>query len=167
MEMVTKKAKKTALKILPKKMSALIKVALVDLKKAEKDANIVIDMNRGWLEKSTLKCTLRDGTEISEHKVCVMCLAGTIMAYSFGALKDRSWEQYRSPEHYEKNTNQLRALDSLREGFVDESAYWLELPNAKELRKLNTDIPEYDRGNPEPFHKAMNKLRDKLIKAGL
>lgn len=109
--------------------------------------------------------------EIKRQPACVLCAAGAVMAFSLKADFTKSL----SPSNFGKNELQLDAIDSLRIGHVV-NAYtsingWSSLDNKPELEeklgKLEAHIPDYDRDNPEPFHKAMTKLGQRLRKAGL
>jgi hypothetical protein len=177
-KMVAKKkvAKKTAkgkapLKVLPKKMSALIKIALADLRKAENDAKMVIKMET-WLDRREAVCTIESGNiEVSREEVCVACFAGTVMAFTLGALKKKDWRSL-GPNNFNKNAKQLAALDSLRDGDVSGAAESLGLYSDDgypdyEFNRFDRAIPEYDRDDPEPFHKAMTKLQKDLKDARL
>lgn len=181
--MATKKkaVKKTAKKvkkpvILPMKMSSLIKIGLADIRKAEKSEKCLVDMGH-WYDVEEVKCYLGDeagNDPISTTDTCVVCAGGSVMAFSLGALEDKS-KCHLVPASFPDNHRQLEALDYLRQGDSYHAARYLRLVDwdapfgdkqIKKLLKLNTHIPEYSRENPEPFHKAMEKYRLKLIKAG-
>jgi len=166
--------KKAPLKVLPKKMSALIKIGLADLRKAENDAKMVIKMET-WLDRREAICTIESGSiEVSREEVCVACFAGTVMAFTLGALKKKDWRSL-GPDHFNKNSRQLSALDSLRDGNVGGAAVSLKLysddkdldDELAEFVRFNRVIPDYDRDDPEPFHKAMTKLQKDLKDARL
>ena len=156
---------------LPRKMSSLIKIALADMRKAEaKPDYFVVDMGVYFKPTNIVCCTDSDfGWEeiiINEHPACVVCAAGSVMAFTLGK-KDSKEELV--PEDMSGNDDQLMAIDSLRQGSVYEAAHVLELPegDSDKYRKFDCVIPEYDRKNPKPFHKAMEKLQKKLERAGL
>ena len=179
-----KKAKKTGPRILPRKMSALIKIALADIRKAEKAEDMIIDMNV-WFEPAEIVCRVdgltnggvdySDTAVISRTPACIVCAAGSVMRYSLEAdITDDSV----STDSFPGNKDQLYAIDYLRSGEVLSAAIQLglikrdvfgEIPAWKynKFSKFDTHIPGYWRSNPEPFHKTMEKLRQKLIKAGL
>lgn len=155
--------------ILPRKLSALIGIALKDIRKAEKLKNKYV-LNMGtWFDKDEVVCRLgdeSDGDVISRHKVCVICAAGSVMAFSLGA--DKRFDDITSldPHHFDGNSRQLQAIDDLRQGWVDNAASWIDVKLKGDPRRFDTVIPRYDAGNPEPFHAAMAKMQAKLAKAG-
>lgn len=176
---VVRKVKK--MKILPFKMSALIKIALADIRKAEalKD-QYIIDMST-WYQKESAVCTLpRTGQVIKKHDVCIMCAAGSVMQFSLGAAN-------RIPEHHANgidlepadftgNQIQLNAINSLRTGDIGNAASvlfdgvkWGKVCNKLYHNGLEdgVDIPDYETEDPEPFHKALTKLQHQLAKIGL
>jgi len=177
---MVKKVKKRAVKkkatrklsVLPKKLSALVKLALQDIRKAEKlPEKYIFEMDNSYHEPTEVVCSTRGGMEIKRQPACVLCAAGAVMAFSLKADFTKSL----SPSNFGKNELQLDAIDSLRIGHVV-NAYtsingWSSLDNKPELEeklgKLDAAIPDYDRDNPEPFHKAMTKLGQRLRKAGL
>lgn len=189
---MVKKAKKPTHKtsskmtILPKKMSSLIGIALKDIRKAEKFSDkFIIDMATWYDPERSLTCRLDDnqhGKIIKEDKVCVMCAAGSVLAFSLGA--GGKFRTQKVKEMETKNMPQLNAIDALRIGSLSTAVTELDLwPKADnnihydtQYKKLNDKmnklesesiIPEYDNSNPEPFHAAMKKLQTKLVKAGL
>lgn len=171
----TKKVKRNI--ILPMKMSSLIKIALADIRKAEKSEKCIIDMGY-WYDFKEVKCYLEDsefgGVPVSTTEACVVCASGSVMAFSLGALENKE-KRHLIPSSFRDNEQQLTALDYLRQGMTSTAAEYLRLfdwdtedgvKRSEKLRKLDAVIPEYTRENPEPFHKAMEKYRLKLLKAG-
>lgn len=165
---MVKKVKKRVVKkevILPRKLSALVRIALRDIRKAEKAADkYIIDMST-YHEPTQIVCQREDtNTIISTQNVCVVCAAGSVMAFSLGAKIDQELEPYKFPG----NRQQLEAINNLRLGDVGNAYAYLnggDVP--KKVWGLQTIMPNYDLKNPEPFHKAMEKLQAKLIKNGL
>lgn len=176
---MAKKVKKTKRKsskkmtILPRKMSSLIGIALKDIRKAEKLPNkFVIDMMTWYDPNKELVCRLGSdewSPEISRSKVCVMCAAGSVLAFSLGAGGNIMTSKLSALEA--KNENQLGAIDYLRGGDVEEAGNYLGIPSEKIKKYFKVNkfkrIPNYEIENPEPFHKAMLELKTKLAKAGL
>lgn len=158
-----KRVVKKKIKILPKKMSALIKISLADIRKAERHPDFVVNMGT-WYEKKRLICSAGYFV-ISDRDICITCAAGSVMAFSLGA-KIPIGEQHLYPQDMEKNTKQLEAIDCLRKGNVASAASYLNIPN-KGCWEYNCVIPSYDYCNPEPFHEAMLRLQKCLEKAGL
>lgn len=165
-------AKKKGPVVLPMVLSKLIAIALKDLRKVEKMKNkYAVNMGDWYVPNSDLICRVED-VVISKTKICSVCAAGSVMALSLGA----KGTGYMDPSSFPKNMNQLHAINSLRTGEVVSAhnnlfpdAYvssFSEDSESKKLCSLNTDIPEYEPMNPEPFHNAMVKLQAKLEKAG-
>jgi hypothetical protein len=92
-----------------------------------------------------------------------VCAAGAVMAFSLKASPDESLDAH----NFGQNNDQLRAIDWLRAGNVGNAAEYLDIRANINPFSLDTNIPDYDWQKPEPFHKAMEKLQAKLIKAGL
>lgn len=166
------KAKKRVVKkrevILPRKMSSLIKIALRDIRKAEATEKYIMDMNT-FHSPTELVCSINEGAEvITRHEACVVCAAGAVMAFSLKADPTKSLD----PDNFNKNQNQLAAIDHLRQGLIHGAFEELNPDGWSEKveDKLDTipqvQIPHYDRDAPEPFHKAMEKLEAVLKKSG-
>lgn len=170
---VVKKVKKLKLKVLPRKMSALIRIALADIRKAEKSDKFVVDMGTWYNPNKDLICRINDDDIIvSERKVCVACAAGSVMAFSLGLGADSTPKSGSYLLNSDENSDQLNAINSLRRGDTQNAAERLGLlhygdeDNKKVFRRLRTRIPDYSMMDPEPFHKAMTALQAKLVKAG-
>jgi len=87
---------------IPRKLSSLILVALDDLEKAEKDPKFKVDMGLYFRP--------------SENG-CLVCFAGSVMAFGLGANPKRPYCTGDFPRY----TERLRALDKIRMGsFHDE-----------------------------------------------
>lgn len=157
--------------ILPTKMSALIKLALKDIRKMEKTAGVVVDMSTYFEPKSEIVCATDSGAIVEKRTACILCAAGAVMAGTLGAnIRGHS----KFPEDFKGNECQLNAIDCLREGQIADAASTLDLITGgyfseeyKKYSAFNEPIPEYKPMNPKPFHKAMEKLQVKLEKAGL
>jgi hypothetical protein len=134
---------------LPDKMSALIRLALADLEKAEKDPYHLIRMH-SWHEY--------------EAGYCHVCLAGAVMA---GTLKVPA-SLTVTPKHFDTDTSRkLLAIDAMRDGNVDEAASWIYNDGALEERGrgMDRDIAAY-RANPLQFKRDMARLADDLEAIG-
>lgn len=184
--MVKKKAKKAVRKvkrkkvILPMKLSSLIGIALRDIRRAEAmPKKFVVDMDT-WFKPETVQCKTDDGVLIEEHKVCTMCAAGSVMAFSLGALGRKDADSELFTESFPGNQKQLEAINYLRDGnclqaartlwpptYNENSGAYIDDPKAKLALGLDTCIRGYYRHSPEPFHKDMAKFQAKLEKAGL
>lgn len=175
---MVKKAKKTVRKsaskkmiVLPKKLSSLIGIALKDIRKVEALSNkYVIDMRVWYDPDRELVCKLGDGEHakvVSRNKVCVLCAAGSVLAFSLGAGGVEKTAAINELE--KKNSDQLEAIDYLRQGDAGCAAGALYLSEKVQDKAddLSVNIPEYEVSNPEPFHSAMKAFQTKLAKAGL
>lgn len=161
------KAKKKAVIVLPRKMSALIKIALRDIRRAE-EAEFIVNMSTWYMPNIQVECrAVDDSTLIDQYTTCSMCAAGSVMRFSLANEKQKKLEL--TPDMFAKNDNQLEAIDSLRMGDVGDAAGYLEFSDRHRFDyfKYDTVIPDYSMDDPEPFHKAMAKLQVKLEKAGL
>lgn len=166
---------------LPGKPSALIRIALDDLKKAEKDPTMKISMDT-WLQVA------KNGVD-----KCAVCMAGSVMAkrlaptfpelvskivnYTFQLFgnitntnlsPENHWGA--KPENFPEEEPALSAIDDLRRGWVMEAFHALEINGYnfyKEGALLDHyPIPEYSTQNRTKFHQAMRKLARTLEKAG-
>jgi hypothetical protein len=163
------KAKRKQQVILPKKLSALIKIALRDIRKAEAlPKQFIVEMS-DWYAPENVECRTRDDILIETHKICSVCAAGSVMAFSLGARKNHPNEGL-SPCRFPRNEKQLNAINELREGSASQAYYCLGLKftpeDSETLEELNTGIPNYDREDPEPFHEAMTDFQESLKEAG-
>jgi hypothetical protein len=93
---------------LPTLPSALIRVAIADLEKAEQDTN-TYSINMGdWHRPNASKTG-------DAHLTCSVCLAGSVMAFSLEASDRHSY----APQDYDDATEcALEAINALREGFI-------------------------------------------------
>ena len=156
--------------ILPKKLSSLIGIALRDIRKAEKQEKYIVDMGT-FHEPSIIVCSYEggfssEGRIIKREPACIVCAAGSVMAFTLKA----DFTKDLSPSSFKRNEAQLNAIDALRTGNAQSAAAFLD-PSDKECDNLyeiemKTYIPDYDRDNPKPFHKAMVKFQIALKKAG-
>lgn len=130
---------------LPDKMSELIRVALGDLREAEKAPDVVVDMGQ-W--KAVL------------GGICHVCLAGAVMRKAVAANIDSH------PSDFSFDTaDKLTALDWLRDGLVDGAARCLGMKQWPELGVFYREITAYS-DNPAKFYADMEKLADDLAAAG-
>lgn len=139
---------------LPGKLSALIRVALADLKLCEKDDHYEIWMS-DWHSPST-----RTGK-------CEVCLAGSVMAQTLGTPRSKyTAPSYFSNSHSTYVQNKLYALNCLRTGEVATACQFVGIKNYIDFYSLDRTIVMYRRGE-ETFHKEMNILADDMELAGL
>lgn len=153
-----------AVKILPRKMSALIDLALADLELAEKSKDYVIDMGEWHRAPSS--------DPYDDDNLCSVCLAGSVMAFSLKANKVKTYEPEFIPESMGDNTDQLLAINCLRTGSVQEASEILGLDNEEEDGPFSTDFGWFDRDvidyedNRAGFKRDMKKLSADLKKYG-
>ena len=132
---------------LPDKPSKLLKLALNDLKKVEKDDNYRVDM---------------DNWHNSMEGICYVCLAGAVMAKTLKIDKEVNFHPDLEEDFdiYKK----LYALDSLRMGYLKLASKDLEF----QLPKGMKDIPITDYHiSQKRFKKGIRKLIRKLKKERL
>lgn len=146
------------MKTLPHKPSDLIRVAIVDLEKAEKSDKYRIEMEDWHAPKS--------------DKICEVCLAGSVMAFTleWDPSKDLNPNDNDNPELLQ---NQLYALNEFREGYVNFGFSYLS--NTDEYKEFedydvlsepfNREITPY-REDSELFKREMITLASDLEKAG-
>lgn len=130
--------------LLPHVPSALIRLALADLRKVEAMPE-TYDVNMyDWHEPKNGKCSV--------------CLAGSVMASSLGVSSDKAEYPGALGEH---NGAALDALNSLRVGWVEEAFMCLSINESFKDR----EIPIYS-FEPESFHLAMRVLASDLEMIG-
>ncbi len=133
---------------LPDKPSELIRVALADLEKCEKDPGYKIEMDV-WHEPR------------SEGGKCEVCLAGSVMAktLSVDRIMDADPSEFPEAVHLK-----LCALDSFRCGEVTEAFLGMRIGDG--IRQISDrEIKPYSL-NPAQFKEDMNRLADELEAAG-
>ena len=101
---------------LPDKLSALIRLALNDLRKAEKMEKVQIDMSVFFSVDSDDELYDRNPPRQipDEHKVCSVCFAGTVMIGTLGA--DIFDPTVTITKWGNKNQHKFYALDHARQG---------------------------------------------------
>lgn len=137
--------------VLPDKPSALIRLALDDLEKVEKDGRYRVDMTQwhgGWRPERDIPCRV--------------CLAGAVMAKTLGTNLRASIVPRDSHDGYK-----LRSLNDFREGRIEDGLHWfyalsgdcpVELAQGQAYRTL----ARYDHDAPGKFHADMTRLADFL-----
>jgi hypothetical protein len=135
---------------LPSRPSALIRVALADLRKVETQPDIYrVNMDVWHRDHRT------DG-------ICEVCLAGSIISQSLGAHPG----EHRGPEDFDQETTwKLYALNEFRVGNVFDGLCYLDRADLW-LGADTRTITEYT-ANAEGFHEDMQKLAGDLEAAGL
>lgn len=149
--------------VLPKKPSALIRLALSDLEKVQRMKTRKVNMSV-W------------GTRVKG--VCTVCLAGSVMdrtlkiSSSFIKADDRDDAGFG----YHPNSQKIRsvmgerdiaavlALNNMRQGEVSQAATLLGI--TKNVTCLDRDMPAFV-GKGVKFKRAMKELAKDLEKAGL
>lgn len=140
-------------KALPNKLSALIFVALADLRKAEKSPRYIVDMT----------------TWHTPNSHCAVCFAGAVMAFSLGA----SFKQDCIPADFSSATaRKLVTLDKVRSGNFYAAFRYLKPDSTPFQAQLAQDmqdrsqIPSYFISSAR-FKKEMLKAAKSLQKVGL
>ena len=133
---------------LPRKMSALITLALADLVKCERSEKYAVCMG-GWHEPDTFSGT------------CYVCFAGAVMAKTLDADMARVF----TPDHFAGNKDQLMVLNYLREGRVVQAAWQLRLSRS-DVDKAHAFDRSVD-NDPKQFRADMRKLARELEAVGL
>lgn len=132
---------------LPDKPSELIRVAIKDLQACRLDSKYIIRMDNTW----------HDG---EFEDVCSICLAGAVMAKTFGL----SPYSNLSPSYFRISgeDNKLYSLDAFRGGDVKGGMLRLNIPYNSKMDRTITDYSK----NPDQFIEDMLKMSDDLEKEG-
>ena len=134
---------------LPDKPSALLTLAMKDLKKIEKSTHYEVFMEE-WHEPS------RGG------RFCSVCLAGSVIANTLKSTKDKGL----IPADYDMDTeNKLNALDEFRQGRVTRALKCMDIAIPKQLKEIYK-VASYSDGCAK-FKSDMNKIIARLKKAGI
>lgn len=160
---------------LPSLPSALIRVAIADLKKAERSKDYMVNMGHYHLAS---KASYDGETCTAEPATCHICLAGAVMAFSLGVPSTVTF----APSEYadDELTDKLYALDHLRCGNLMDGLSKLGVSKTKisatqrvlipkeagKHRSSYYSVPEYEH-NKTAFKKEMLALADKLESVGL
>lgn len=135
------------MKRLPNKPSKLLKLALKDLEKCEKDSRYTIDMNVFHLP--------------NKNK-CRVCLAGAMLAKSVGYNPQKDTFAVRKEKIH--IIDKVFAINRLRRGVVSLAfLFFTGIPG--DITKFNRQMPEYS-DNPQLFKKHVLELAEDLEKAG-
>lgn len=142
---------------LPKKLSALTKIALLDLIATEADPKYKINMS-AWHEPH------REGDRV----VCMVCYAGSVMAQRGGVRLNRGVE---AVDFCRADANKFFALNYIRGGDVEEAYLTLcppkdfPAPLPPRLKALNREVTGYHIDS-EKFKTEMARLIIDLEVAG-
>lgn len=129
---------------LPDKPSALIRVALADLEKCEKDPRYEIEMDH-WHQA---------------NGVCKVCLAGSVMAKSLGAEPSKGF----GPSDFDQD-QKLRALDCFRTGWIKDALFLMgfQVPYSFQHDRPVTPYAF----SPDRFKATLSAISDELEAQGL
>ena len=138
--------------ILPRVPSALITLAIDDLELVERDRRYSVNMNTWHRPGVTHKLSL------SASGACQVCLAGAVMAKSFGV----SVHEDVVPSQFTGNYDALMTLEQLRQGFVA-LAFVMLLNEERYSNKALKWLPECVKVrsyevNPEAFKRRMRAM---------
>lgn len=142
---------------LPDKPSALIRVALEDLEKCEKDPRYEINMGR-WHER-----TLTDEDNPDSAK-CAVCFAGVVVANRLGLTPD---ETFRFKAFDYETRSKLLALDEFRCGCWRIALAHMGINEPSEPLEINPFEIAIYRQDPAQFKTDMRALADLLESKGL
>lgn len=134
---------------LPKKLSALILLAVEDLKRVERSKRYLVNMNVFHDSFGGGKCSV--------------CFAGAVIAGTLG--KDPAGHFY--PDDFSEDVaDRLFALDFLRMGDVGSALSRLgeEMPDGLDF---NADVPTYTASSKRRFKLAMRRIAKTLAEHGL
>lgn len=138
------------LKLLPDKPSALIRVALADLRAVENSPNYDVNM-------ALWHCPAVDADD-----TCTVCFAGAVMAQRLGADLNES----SCPLDYDQETyDKLVALNKFRQGKLGYGLGLMDIP-LPEGFKRNWHVVEYETDR-EQFHEDMHNVASYLEEHGL
>lgn len=175
------------MKKLPKTPSKLIRLALKDLRKAERSEGFEIDM-ANWFESVPNRKTWRPKMDKKGVPVCSVCFGGAVMA---GTLEMKRIEEgHMVSEVGTENIHAVLALDSFRVGGVTDGVRELfpfssyepiygekeKRQNARhrrlhdrafEIEEALPKVPAYTKRTRLKFHKAMRLMANRLESAGL
>ena len=144
-----------SLKHLPDKPSAILRVALADLYKIERDPKYYVFMGsyhdpRGYAVGKP-------------PEACEVCLAGCVIASSPAS---KGGSVYLGPGHFNATAaKKLRMLDAFMNGWIHEGLYQMRfsLPEGW----LKTRVPTAYDVNPLKFKRQMRRLARDLERVGL
>jgi hypothetical protein len=148
--MKTKESKK-----LPDKASELIRLAVADLKAAEKSKEYLVDM--GYWHLPDVRCS-------DNRERCLVCFAGAVMARTMNIPPRSHVDPYAFPTEEKKK---LLALDNFRSGYVklglQELLGWENTP----ITGIGfVDVTDYE-ANPDQFKAEMLAMARGLARVGL
>lgn len=147
--------------VLPSKPSALIKLALSDLKLCETDKAYHIDMAY-WHKPAT-----RGIPFITRKTVCDVCMAGAVMAQTLRIDKALEIQPFQCEDS--DTTMKLFAIDHFRTGALYSGVR--SMCGVEDFEKLpkhmyNKSVPGYDK-DAGAFHNTMNGFATELKAVGL
>lgn len=137
---------------LPEKPSALIRLALDDLRKVERDERYGVYMGEWHVPRDS-------GT-------CEVCLAGAVMAMSLGA----NIQTYSMPSDFQEQdqatTERLLALNNFRSGHIADGLCVMRCYSSRRSLPNYMFVPNYHTDH-EDFYVAMEKMADMLERASI
>jgi hypothetical protein len=147
---------------LPNKPSALIRVAVEDLKQVERHKRLYkVDMDIYHCPLSYFDDENNESIP-DPKKPCYVCFAGSVIAKTLKA--DRTQEL--NPEDFDSDTyKKLEALNLFRIGMIEKGLYKMDLEQPKYVAK-EAKVVDYE-DDPKEFKKEMLALANTLEGAGL
>lgn len=162
---------------LPNKPSKLIRLALKDLEKVERQPDkYTINMSRWHIPPNEFRDPQQDDfRNAEERRTCSVCLAGSVMA---GTLKKRRTVEF-TPNSFPRDVEgKLNALNEFRTGDIIQGLSEMDIQEEELDQKLASKLlkrertfppfkfPDYD-DSPKKFKLAMNRLANFFEKVGL
>lgn len=139
----------------PKTLSAAVRMALEDQKRAQQDPDLVVNMDYYH--------------EPRQGGYCLVCFAGAVMHYRHDlSLRREAWEAMdgsSSQYHGAEWERVYRALNYVRGGAIASALSIMRLDVTQ--APLMVDVPQYSERNPKPFRNAMEKIATQLEAVGL
>lgn len=138
---------------LPDKPSALIRVAMADLKKCERDPRYFVDMAQ-WHEFNESK------------NACAVCFAGAVMAKSLKVSEPLVEGNYADPYKFGTTVqHKMQALNQFRAGEIEDALERLRIVRPAELPRC-INVARYEQ-EPVHFHRQMEAMAVLLEGHGL
>lgn len=141
-------AKEKVKDLLPDKPSAILRAALGDLVKAEKDPKFVVEMGN-WVEVD------------QKTNRCEVCLAGSALVNTC-QMGPRPFDWDEIPDSLDRK---MEFLNDVRCGWIESGLYMLGIGRPKGIPE-NVDIIDYDI-DPAEFKADLHWLADRFEAAGI
>lgn len=135
---------------LPDKLSALIRVAVGDMRKAQAMPEVYKIVMNHWHDPINGKCQV--------------CMAGSALAFSVGISPNISTPWVDIPRSLDRKTE---ALNCVRNGYISEALEFIGVDYEEAKEWQDRDVADWDTSNSEPFYSDMEIIAAELEAAGL